>query len=721
MAWTTVPVTGQELGADGGTVTFELTARMVNQTLLQSVPRRRLTVKLDSAGRIPDGTVLYATDEPSVEPDGVAWRVIVRGIPDLVEPWVGYLNVAHTAASVDLSEATPQPPSAAAWAYASQAALAALNAEVFLPGMALDGITDDSPAINALAANSGKRRIGYGVGLLKSPISVAKYNMLEGSAATTDVDLTNGLLFDPTTIMPGSYPVTVTADGANWVFTGLPTGHPLKVGQTFLGSGFASGFNVRIGPITAVGANSVTVANTTVPAASDTGTIKTTACSITADGTWWKVTVPTGWGSGVIAAAALADSTRRPSFTITGSPTAGFNTVCLIDHIVGNDAYVAKASIPAASSTGLVRLHLIRLGSMTDYAPAVALKNLYVECSSIPGNIPVYSYSIQEHGGIDDGVTIRGGMYRSVVIDSSDPLGNNKHALNYRLADWRSIGSTLADSLYSGLEINGGAASIRGGEKFTCTGGGTGAFLPDAQIRLNDVRGSFDNGHVENCKNGILIGELAACPGLRITNITGNPTCETVVRIAVPPAPGVNSYLDIRNINPNGSTNSIVDDLSGVAYTNISREFATDALGQIIHNSPATGRKVVTLTGTPTADKVLDVDHTDSFFSTSVTPGVYRVRVDEEIIPDAGVTAAKMRIRVGSEGTANLSGIRSAPFPINGTAEVKATLEILLVVTATVTLFVQTTLTGGPASGMLKADMLATGYGDASAMIITPV
>lgn len=127
MALTLVPITGHISLPDGSDaagvdVAFKSNAQTVSagdRVVLQTTK----TFTTDSTGHLPSDAALWATDDPGVLPDGLSYQIVMRTLGADRTPL--YLNVPHTASSVDLSSATPQPPAPASIAYATQAGLTA--------------------------------------------------------------------------------------------------------------------------------------------------------------------------------------------------------------------------------------------------------------------------------------------------------------------------------------------------------------------------------------------------------------------------------------------------------------------------------------------------------------------------------------------------------------------------------------------------------------------
>jgi hypothetical protein len=132
MPLTQVTVTGTPVVAPGiplpadASATFELNSAMALPGSVVAV-QRPITVKLDS-GTIPAGTVLFATDDPDRQPDGVAYVMTLRG-PGIRTLQL-YFDLPHTASTFDISNAAPQAPPAAVQAFATQHGLNAAIAEI---------------------------------------------------------------------------------------------------------------------------------------------------------------------------------------------------------------------------------------------------------------------------------------------------------------------------------------------------------------------------------------------------------------------------------------------------------------------------------------------------------------------------------------------------------------------------------------------------------------
>lgn len=123
MAFTEVTITGSFVGpipsvAAVGEVTFELNSPM-SIPGVALIPQKRVTVTLDPTGAIPAGTKLYATDDPGVQPAGVAYIATPRIAGAETEQL--YFNLSHVDTTFDLSEATLAAPAAALQAFALDA------------------------------------------------------------------------------------------------------------------------------------------------------------------------------------------------------------------------------------------------------------------------------------------------------------------------------------------------------------------------------------------------------------------------------------------------------------------------------------------------------------------------------------------------------------------------------------------------------------------------
>lgn len=128
-SWATVPITGRFTYADGkpcrGAIVFELSqpGLVIDGSI---VVLRKLIVRLDNTGAIPDGYRLYATDDPDLNITGWVWRV--------TEAFSGgrasyYLEVPHNAESINLATAVPVAPPPEMMSALSAAILA--NPEIF--------------------------------------------------------------------------------------------------------------------------------------------------------------------------------------------------------------------------------------------------------------------------------------------------------------------------------------------------------------------------------------------------------------------------------------------------------------------------------------------------------------------------------------------------------------------------------------------------------------
>lgn len=519
----------------------------------------------------------------------------------------------------------------------------------YLNGIKADGITDNAAVINALPNDTGRVRFPVGKVLCKSPVGTKKSTMVEGQTSGVPSDITaagvSGLIFDPTTIISAQMAATVAANGTNWTFT-VASGHGLVAGNKIVGSGFSNAaFNVQ-STIASVTATTLVVTDSTVPVASDTGNLKYGHnATVAANGATWVFTVPAGHGL-------LAGS----SFTASGFVNAGFNTYCDVASVTATTLTVNRTLVPAASDSGFINVHLFRAGPMNQFGPASGARDLWIECNSIPGSIACFSRSIQEMGGFDR-VNIHNPMYRGVLIDSTDPVGDGKSALNYLLRDIRVIGSGSADTGYAGLQIIGSNVSVRGLDTIMCGGGGgvapaatvaangtnwvftvaaghrlavgdsfagsgfsnaafnvtnvvasvtattvtvTNTTIPVAsdtgnirygqaatQILLDGCKsGTWERIHVEDSLDGVLIGSNTACSSIELSTITGNITCTNTVRIATPPS-GTNAQIEIGNLMPNNSPNSLVDSQNGMTKTNGFSRMTTDPNGVVKFDSAA--------------------------------------------------------------------------------------------------------------------------------------
>lgn len=81
------------------------------------------TVILEPDGTVPTDTILWATDDPGVLPDGLSYKMAIH-YPDATTVPL-YFNLPHTSPTFDISNAVPQAPPPSTVAFATQAALAA--------------------------------------------------------------------------------------------------------------------------------------------------------------------------------------------------------------------------------------------------------------------------------------------------------------------------------------------------------------------------------------------------------------------------------------------------------------------------------------------------------------------------------------------------------------------------------------------------------------------
>ena len=457
-------------------------------------------------------------------------------------------------------------------------------------GLAKDNSTDDSTGINALGPESGLRLLGNGKILARRPIRVPKNTTLAGWIATTAANSTgtsipNGIKFVSASFMANGNSATVTADGTEWTFT-VPTQHGVQVGDIVEGYDFATaGFNKKPHTVTAVTSTQVKVANTSVPAASD----------------------------------------------------SGFLAIALI--VLGSDVAATQS--------------------------ASMLRDVWVECSDIPGSIGVFSSTIQEAAGLDRVNVVRA-THRGVLIDGTDPFATGAKPLNYDIKTVRTVGSDFAKAGYSGLEVRGNNLSLRGLDGLTCTGGGSGADLPAAQVRLDGCRtGVFERIHVENCVDGVLIGERVACIGAQVSAVTGHSTVtNAVVRIATP-ATGTNQQLVVGGVMPNGSAKGLQDDQTGYSATGHHGLYVTDATGKRVVNTQVDR---LATTATAGSDVTLAVGVNTNILSLSLPVGRWLVQGQVTIVPGASTTSVEVTNTVGT-ATATMAGVRASSVPITSGKE----------------------------------------------------
>jgi hypothetical protein len=418
------------------------------------------------------------------------------------------------------------------------------------------------------------------------------------------------------------------------------------------------------------------------------------AATVVANGATWVFTVPAGHGLAI-----------GNTFTASGFAAAGFNIDCIISAVTATTLTVVNTTIPAANGAGKVNVHLVRIGSMTDFAPASALEHCQIECSSIPGSIGIYSYSIQEHGGLNR-VTVRNPMYRGVYINSTDPLGNGRAALNYLLRDIRTVGSAAGDSTYSGLEIAGSNVSVRGLDGITCVSGGIGGSLPTAQVRFNGCKGAlFTRLHVEDCTDGVLIGDTLSCVGTTIIGVSGNATCLNTVRIAAAVS-GTNTQIEVDAINPNGSPNALVDTPSGVTLTTSVGEYVTDLNGKPKINTTQDG----VLANALGADVAIALANTN-VVSLSLPIGRWDTEFVLTSVPNGATTSVEVTVNAG---TATFTKIGNSAGTIKG-GDGTISIRCLITVTVAGTVFLRAIAYG--AAAIAKQNTPNSGFANATAII----
>lgn len=113
--------------AEGAVAKFTPNAQAVNAAD-RIVLRKEIPVAVAADGSLPDDFVLYATDDPGVQPDGLGYVMVIEYPGAKLEPLV--FNLPHTADSFDISNATPPSPTSPTFAYANQAAIDAALAEM---------------------------------------------------------------------------------------------------------------------------------------------------------------------------------------------------------------------------------------------------------------------------------------------------------------------------------------------------------------------------------------------------------------------------------------------------------------------------------------------------------------------------------------------------------------------------------------------------------------
>lgn len=151
----------------------------------------------------------------------------------------------------------------------------------------VDGVTDNSAYFNQLALNGSPSQLfRAGIIVCKSPIILQRRTLYTGLGAEGGLHGGTTIQFDNTRIMPGGNSATVTANGTTWVFSnfgGVGAPHGLVAGNTFGTSGYATlGFNsgdlvanvavpFAFLATAATTTTTITIANTTIPAGSDSG------------------------------------------------------------------------------------------------------------------------------------------------------------------------------------------------------------------------------------------------------------------------------------------------------------------------------------------------------------------------------------------------------------------------------------------------------------------
>lgn len=194
MALTSKQVAGRvdvpSTGAAGGQVIATMTTSLANpgDRLVASVP---VTFEIDNAGNISG--VLYATDDPGVNPDGVVYQLRIYAndrAGTVGQTTVRYVNLPHTAVEPYdiISNSVAAAPSVATTAYATQASVDALASgkaddsavihnAVLLANTILGAVVDYTPAALAVPPSSlfGRKATGN-----LGPLSVSEVGDLLG-------------------------------------------------------------------------------------------------------------------------------------------------------------------------------------------------------------------------------------------------------------------------------------------------------------------------------------------------------------------------------------------------------------------------------------------------------------------------------------------------------------------------------------------------------------
>lgn len=180
--------------------------------------------------------------------------------------------------------------------------------------------------------------------------------------------------------------------------------------------------------------------------------------------------------------------------------------------------------------------------------------DMAIDCNSVANSIGIRSTNINELAAVIN-CEIYNYMAAGIQIRTSA-------AQNYTLRDlYLLLSASAGNGVAYGIDIDGGGSPFRGVDG--CTVDSLGADTHIAAIRVNNTSGfELCRFHVENCTDGIVVGDTGSCGSFAIDGVTGSAPITSVVRITAAQSFRVNGCVIL-----SGATNSIVDTPRSVTIT----------------------------------------------------------------------------------------------------------------------------------------------------------
>jgi hypothetical protein len=197
---------------------------------------------------------------------------------------------------------------------------------------------------------------------------------------------------------------------------------------------------------------------------------------------------------------------------------------------------------------------MINMGSGTTLSFSSFLKDLFIDADDKADSICVYSDLINENAGVLR-CTVKNFTKYGIHIERN---GANSPQ-NYTLSHLFVLLGASATASTQGIRIEGGSGGHRGMDNITVDSnlstGGAGIWFDNASAALLTML------HMEGVITGV---DIATTGGHAVTilGITGHSSVTTLVRLRS------GNHHAIQALNKNGGTNAIVDDVSGVTFTN---------------------------------------------------------------------------------------------------------------------------------------------------------